>query len=185
MTEENNIEEGPVEEESVDENIQDDETDPLDEAIKDRDNYKSIAQRAQADLVNYRTRAAQELEETRRNLKMSIFHRVISVADDLSRAVDSIPEDSDAQWSDGVKLVLRNFENFLDIEGVKKIESLGAMFDPNFHEALMYEDDEVNDEGTIISIIQEGYQIDDKLLRPARVVVAKRPEIQTEQEQEE
>ena len=74
MTEENNIEEGPVEEESVDENIQDDETDPLDEAIKDRDNYKSIAQRAQADLVNYRTRAAQELEETRRNLKTSIFH---------------------------------------------------------------------------------------------------------------
>ena len=49
----------------------------------------------------------------------------------------------------------------------------------------MYEDDETNEEGTIISIIQEGYQIDDKLLRPARVVVAKKPEIKTEQEQEE
>ena len=59
------------------------------------------------------------------------------------------------------------------------------IFDPNFHEALMYEDDEINEEGTIISIIQEGYQIDDKLLRPARVVVAKKPEMQTEQEQEE
>ena len=184
MSEENDLEKESVEEELIEENIQDD-LDPIEEVIKDRDNYKSIAQRAQADLVNYRTRAAQELEETRRNLKMSIFHRVVSVADDLSRAVDSIPEDSDAQWSDGVKLVLRNFENFLEIEGVKKIESLGLIFDPNFHEALMYEDDEINEEGTIISIIQEGYQIDDKLLRPARVVVAKKPEMQTEQEQEE
>ena len=188
MSEENEIKNESEESEIVEENLQNEtneSVDPLEEALKDRDNYKSIAQRAQADLVNYRTRASQELEETRRNLKISIFHRVISVADDLSRAVESIPEDSDAQWSAGVKLVLRNFENFLDIEGVKKIESLGKEFDPNFHEALMYEDDETNEEGTIISIIQEGYQIDDKLLRPARVVVAKKPEIKTEQEQEE
>ena len=188
MSEENEIKNESEESEIVEENLQNEtneSVDPLEEALKDRDNYKSIAQRAQADLVNYRTRASQELEETRRNLKITIFHRVISVADDLSRAVESIPEDSDAQWSDGVKLVLRNFENFLDIEGVKKIESLGKEFDPNFHEALMYEDDETNEEGTIISIIQEGYQIDDKLLRPARVVVAKKPEIKTEQEQEE
>ena len=156
MSEENEIKNESEESEIVEENLlneTNESVDPLEEALKDRDNYKSIAQRAQADLVNYRTRASQELEETRRNLKITIFHRVISVADDLSRAVESIPEDSDAQWSDGVKLVLRNFENFLDIEGVKKIESLGKEFDPNFHEALMYEDDETSEDGTIISII--------------------------------
>ena len=90
MSEEYEIENESEESENVEENLQNEineSVDPLEEALKDRDHYKSIAQRAQADLVNYRTRASQELEETRRNLKISIFHRVISVADDLSRAV--------------------------------------------------------------------------------------------------
>lgn len=144
----------------------------FDEVLREKEQFRSIAQRAQADLVNYRNRAIQELEEARRTVKFGLLTRFLSVADDLSRAVDSVPNDSDQNWSEGILLVLRNLENIFEMEGVKKLEALGVQFDPYIHEALLYEENEDANEGEIITVIQEGYSINDRILRPSRVVVA-------------
>ena len=157
------------------------------ELVKEAEHYKSIAQRAQADLVNYRSRAAQELEETRRTIKFGILGRFLNVIDDLSRAVENVPDDVNEDWGQGFSLVLRNLENALEMEGVTKVDSLGAHFDPHLHDALMFEETEEKEEGLVTSVIQEGYKINDRILRPARVVVSKAPveETQTDKQEEE
>jgi len=157
------------------------------ELVKESEHYKSIAQRAQADLVNYRSRAAQELEETRRTIKFGILGRFLNVIDDLSRAVENVPDDVNEDWGQGISLVLRNLENALEMEGVTKVDSLGAHFDPHLHDALMFEETEEKEEGLVTSVIQEGYKINDRILRPARVVVSKAPveETQTDKQEEE
>lgn len=144
----------------------------FDEIVREKEQFRSIAQRAQADLVNYRNRATQELEEARRTVKFGLLTRFLAIADDLSRAVDSVPDDADQNWSAGILLVLRNLENIFEMEGVKKINALGTQFDPYLHEALLYEENEDANEGEIMTVIQEGYSINDRILRPSRVVVA-------------
>ena len=144
----------------------------LKDALKEKDRFQSIAQRAQADLVNYRSRAIQEQDEVRRTVRFAVISRFIGVADDLERAIDEIPDDIEKGWKEGIFLVLRNLENSLDIEGVKKIDVLGEIFDPYKHEALLYEKTSQSPEGTILNVIQNGYTLNDKILRPARVVVA-------------
>jgi molecular chaperone GrpE len=152
----------------------------IDESIEDAvdlsqeiDHYKSIAQRAQADLVNYRNRAIQELEETKRTVQFALLSRFISVVDDLERALENLPEEAQNEWSEGVALVLRNLEKILELEGVVQIESLGKPFDPKEHEALLYEENTEIEDGQIVSVIQQGYRLNERIIRPARVTVSK------------
>ena len=154
----------------------------LKEALKEKERFQSIAQRAQADLVNYRSRVIQEQEELRRTVKSGVLTRFIGIIDDLERAISEIPDTVETGWHEGIQLVLRNLENSLDIEGVKKIEALGVIFDPYKHEALLYEKTSESPEGTILNVIQNGYTLNDKILRPARVVVAQEDEIEQKQE---
>ena len=137
------------------------------------DHYKSIAQRAQADLVNYRNRAIQELEESKRTVQFGLLSRFISVVDDLERAMENLPEESQNEWSEGIALVLRNLEKILELEGVVQIESLGKPFDPKEHEALLYEENTEIEDGQIVSVIQQGYRLNERIIRPARVTVSK------------
>ena len=137
------------------------------------EHYKSIAQRAQADLVNYRNRATQEIEETKRIVQFGLLSRFISIVDDLERAIENLPEDSQNEWSEGVALVLRNLEKILELEGVVQIESLGKPFDPREHEALLYEENTETEDGLIINVIQQGYRLNERVIRPARVIVSK------------
>ena len=153
----------------------------FEEALREKEQFRSIAQRAQADLVNYRQRASQELEESRRTVQFGILSRFLGVADDLSRAIDNLPDDADETWIEGISLVARNLSNSLEIEGVQKIEAIGEQFDPYQHEAIMYEERCDEEEGTIVSVIQDGYKLNDRILRPARVVVAQAKNLQEEQ----
>ncbi len=137
------------------------------------DHYKSMAQRAQADLVNYRNRATQEIEETKRIVQFGLLSRFISVVDDLERAMENLPEEAQEEWSEGVALVLRNLEKILELEGVAQIESLGKPFDPREHEALLYEENTEIEDGLIVNVIQQGYRLNERIVRPARVVVSK------------
>ena len=156
----------------------------LEEALREKEQFRTMAQRAQADLVNYRNRAAQELEEARRTARFAILTRFLNVIDDLSRAVQSLPDGADDSWTEGISLVLRNLEKTFESEGISKIDSFGAEFDPYQHEALMYEQTEDAEEGTVVNVIQEGYKIGDRILRPARVVVAQKPEVLGEESEE-
>ena len=156
----------------VDVDIEEEVDDSLD-LSQEVSHYKSLAQRAQADLINYRNRATQEIEETKRVVQFGLLSRFISVVDDLERAMENLPEDAQNEWSEGVALVLRNLEKILELEGVVQIESMGKPFDPREHEALLYEENTENEDGVIINVIQQGYRLNERIIRPARVIVSK------------
>ena len=148
----------------------------LEEAEREREQFRGIAARAQADLVNYRRRAEEEKDEIRRNAKSTMLMKMLSTVDDLDRALALIPSDESAGWGEGIELVRRNVVNTLDTEGVTKVETLGRPYDPAFAEALLFRETEDEDEGTVIEVFKEGYMYKDRVLRAAQVVVAKRPE---------
>jgi molecular chaperone GrpE len=147
------------------------------------DHYKLIAQRAQADLVNYRNRANQEMEEAKRAVQFGVISRFISIVDDLERAVENVPEEAQIEWTEGVELVLRNLEKALELEGVSQIESLGKSFDPREHEALLYEENSDIEDGLILNVIQQGYRLNERIIRPARVIVSKFTEQENQEDQ--
>ena len=148
----------------------------LEEAEREREQFKSMAARAQADLVNYRRRAEEEKEEVQRSAKSNLLMKTLSTVDDLDRAIAMMPTDESAGWAEGIQLVRRNVVNMLDTEGVTKVESLGKPYDPAFAEALLFRETEDGEEGTVVEVFREGYMYKDRVLRAAQVVVAKRPE---------
>ena len=148
----------------------------LEESEREREQFRGMAARAQADLVNYRRRAEEEKEEIQRSAKSGLLMKMLSTVDDLDRALAMIPNDESAGWSEGIELVRRNVVNILDVEGVTKIESQGRPYDPAYAEALLFRETEDGDEGTVVEVFREGYIYKDRVLRAAQVVVAKRPE---------
>ena len=158
----------------------------LEEALREKDQFRAMAQRAQADLVNYRRRAAEEMDELRRAANSHLLLQLLSFLDDLDRALALVPDDAVAPgWMEGLQLVRRNMDNILDLEGVSKIEAEGKPFEPWEFEAVQYQETEDAEEGRVIEVVRNGYMHHDKVLRAAQVVVAKRPEPQTGQEANE
>ncbi len=131
--------------------------------------YLANWQRAQADFVNYKRRTEQERQEFNSFANANLLMGLLPVLDDLERAIEAVPAKyKKSDWVEGVRLVQRKFKTSLEGQGVKQIQSLGEHFDPNFHEALRQDNGE---EGIIIEEFQKGYMFNDRLLRPARVVV--------------
>ena len=98
----------------------------MEEALREKEQFRTMAQRAQADLVNFKRRAAEEQGELRRNANSQLIQKVLSVVDDLERAIALIPENSVASgWLEGLQLVRRNLDNVLATEGVTKIDAEG------------------------------------------------------------
>ena len=146
----------------------------LDEALREKDQFRTMAQRAQADLINYKRRAAEELDEARRDANDRLLLRMLSIVDDLDRAVDMLPEgDVAPAWREGLLLVQRNFENALGSEGVTKIEALGQPFEPWECEAVSYEEAPGEEEGKVVGVVREGYKRRERVLRAAQVIVSK------------
>ena len=135
--------------------------------------------RTMADMENLRKRTEREKSDTARYAISSFARDVLTVGDNLRRTVEHVPPDAAAQdpalksFLDGVELTERELLNVLERHGVTRIDPLGARFDPNFHQA-MYEV-EKNDvpEGTVVDVMQGGYTIGERCLRPALVAVAK------------
>ena len=153
----------------------------LEEALREKEQFRTMAQRAQADLINYKRRAAEEREELARAVNSQLILRVLSIADDLGRALALVPEDAVAPgWLEGIQLVERNLDNVLESEGVTKIEAEGRPFEPREHEAISYEETPGSAEGTVVRVIRDGYKLHDKVLRAAQVAVSKPPETEDE-----
>lgn len=146
----------------------------LNETRKERDNFKSIAQRAQADLINYRARALDEKNEAVKNTTIELLMKILSVVDDLERAINLIPDEAVPQgWIEGLELVQRNLSSILNSEGVKRLDSLNNIFDPRQHEALSYQESEEFDEDIVVEVFREGYELNGKIIRAAQVIVSK------------
>lgn len=136
--------------------------------------YLDLAQRAQADFVNYKRRTTQELEQKIRDANGALLTQLLPVIDDLQRALASIPADlAEHPWPQGVGLISQKLEGILQRQGLEQIGGEGDRFDPHIHEAVAYEEHPVYDEGQVASVYRVGYRLNDRVLRPAQVVVAR------------
>lgn len=130
--------------------------------------------RVSADFENYKKRSAREMEEFRKYANQTLLKEMLTVVDNLELAINSSNhrKKTDKNMIEGLNLtlheILRVFERF----NVKPIEARGQKFDPAFHEAVMQEETDDFPENTVVSEFQKGYLIQDRLLRPAMVVVA-------------
>ena len=135
--------------------------------------------RAYADAENTKKRCAQEIEKNNKYAISSFAKNLLSVADNLDRALKSIPEDKKDDCEHlknllaGVEMTQHELTKVFEKFGIKKMEIIGTKFDPNFHQVIQEVEDKEKANGTIISELQSGYMINDRILREAMVVVSK------------
>jgi molecular chaperone GrpE len=127
-------------------------------------------QRVKAEFDNYRKRAARDQESLVARAGERIVKELLPVLDDLERALEAAHAHEEAKLEEGVKLVHRQLEQILEREGLAPVETDGK-FDPHVHEALLTQPSAA-EEGAVIEVLQKGYRLGDRVLRPARVVVA-------------
>lgn len=124
--------------------------------------------RAQADLQNYQKRIEKDMENIKENIKNKYILEIIDLMELIQKAIN------DNNPKEGLGLILKNIENFLEKEDVKSIESIGKKFDHNYHHALSTSQKNDCDDGTIVEEIKKGYKINDKVIRPSQVIVSKK-----------
>jgi molecular chaperone GrpE len=130
-------------------------------------------QRAQAEFANYKKRIARDQEQLYLDAGARIIKRYLEIVDDLERALENRPANGEgAEWASGIELIYRKFQAFLEGEGVTKMQALGEAFDPNLHEAIAKEENMDYASGAVSEVVQPGYMIGDRVLRPAIVKVA-------------
>jgi molecular chaperone GrpE len=135
--------------------------------------------RTMADMENLRRRTEREKTDTARYAISNFARDVLTVGDNLQRTIDHVPAEASAQdpalksFLDGVELTERELLNVLERHGVTRIEPRGQRFDPNCHQAMYEVPDPSVPEGTVVDVMQAGYVIGDRCLRPALVAVAK------------
>ena len=127
--------------------------------------------RLAADFDNYKKRAARERAEYVALANERLLKELLPILDDLERALNAAELHEEAQLEDGVRLVHRALASLLEKQGVKEIATDGK-FDPHVHEALLAQPSEEAEQGDVIDVIQKGYTLGDRVVRPARVIVA-------------
>jgi molecular chaperone GrpE len=137
----------------------------------ERDEYLALAQRVQADFENYRKRALRDQERLVAHAHERLVRELLPILDDLERALEAAERHEEAQLVDGVKLVRKSLRAALAKEGLTEIDTSGA-FDPHVHEALLTQPAEDAEPGSVLDVVQRGYRLGDKVVRPARVIVA-------------
>ena len=141
-------------------------------ALKDR------ALRAMAETENIRRRAQKEKEDTAKFAVSSFARDVLTVADNLARAVEAMPSDKAddpvfGNMREGISAVERELHGLFERHGIVRIEAMGQKFDPNYHQAMFEVPTAEQNPGTVVQVIQSGYVLHGRLLRPAMVGVAK------------
>jgi molecular chaperone GrpE len=132
--------------------------------------YKDGWMRSQAEFVNYKNRMQRDNEMMYASMKGDIIKKVLPALDDLERALQNRPAED--AWVNGIELIARKLQNMLEAEGIKRIEADGVEFDPNFHEAISHEPADGVESGHVIAVVQNGYMLGERVIRPAMVRVA-------------
>ncbi len=152
--------------------------DPAQEQIDYRNKYL----RVMAEFENYRKRTNAEKADWIRHATKELALHVCDVLDNFERALlQAKAEDLESPFGKGITLIEKQLEKSLEKEGVKKIEALGKEFDPEFHEALAHIPSEY-EENIVAAIVQNGYTMHDKVIRPVRVAVSNGKEMNTQEE---
>jgi len=153
----------------------------LEENLRDEiEQLRDEKLRLLADMENLRKRSDRDRMDSIRYGNINFARDILSLGDNLSRALDAIPKDAEKTETitnliNGLRMVQREFTSILEKHGIKKIEALNKRFDHNFHQAMMEIESEEVEEGIVIQEIQSGYNMHDRLLRPSMVGVAKKP----------
>jgi molecular chaperone GrpE len=143
--------------------------------------------RVSAEFENYKKRAAREMNDFRKFANESFVKAMLPVIDNLDRAIESSNNEkhADSSMVEGVNMTLKEILKVLEQFSVKRFDSLGNTFDPGLHQAIMQEETEGHAENSVVKELQKGYMIHDRLLRPAMVVVSKKPENKKKKDQTE
>ena len=144
----------------------------LAEAQRERDDFKDRWLRKTAEFDNYRKRVERERREQAGQAVVDLLQELLLVVDDFDRAL-TVGGDEGGAYRKGVELIHGKLHDLLRKQGVKAMDVLGADFDPNIHMAVMHEESAEHREGEVIGELQKGYMLNDRLLRPAMVKVAK------------
>lgn len=145
----------------------------LEQAQEKAAEYLEGWQRARAEFLNYKKRIERDQAQTYQNAVGSVVKRYLPVVDDLERALNNKPQDAEgAAWAIGIELIYRKLATALEADGVTTMDAQGKSFDPTYHEAISMEPSEQRESGEIIEVVQKGYVLGDRVLRPAIVRVA-------------
>ena len=170
-----NVEDGDNVSEEI---LLEDETTELEEVKSDEDIIKDLEDqvlRAKAEVQNVRRIAAQEVTKARLFGVEALAKEFLSVSDNLERAVISCEDSEEINViKEGLELTLKSLESSLSSAGIKAIEFNDKSFDPEKHEAISVIEDDTLEQNTIIDVVQKGYTIMDRILRPSKVVFSKK-----------
>lgn len=137
------------------------------------DAYLDLAQRTQADFANYRKRIEREREADAEVAQAGLMRSLLSIFDDLDRAVSVAPAPTEGSWSEGVRLIHRKVQQWFEAHQVRRVDRVGEPFDPAVHEAVAYEERPGFAEGQVATVMRPGYVMSERVLRPAQVTVAR------------
>jgi len=144
---------------------------------QERDQFLELLQRTQADFENYQKRNQREREQERKYMHRALAFDLLPVIDNLERAAAAAKTAHETgPLVQGVKMVLDQFLNLLQRHGISRIDAEGKPFDPNLHQAMMKQPAPEVPPTTVLTVLENGYLIHDRVLRPARVVVYAGPE---------
>lgn len=147
------------------------------EEVKQKEcEYLSGWQRERAEFFNYKKRIEREQAQGGQNAFANAIRRYLDIADDLERALKSKNRPAEGEsgtWAEGIDLIHRKMLAAFEADGIKLIDTNGKFFDPNLHEAISHEDSPNHESGQIIEVVQPGYILGDRVIRPARVRVAR------------
>lgn len=135
--------------------------------------YNNRYLRAQADFDNFRRRTLKEKEELAQYASMKLITQLLPVVDNFGRALQTSGDQSDSQsFHKGVDMIYRQLLQVLEAEGLKAMEPVGQPFDPEMHQAIMQVESDEHEEGIVVEVVQPGYWLKDKVIRPAMVKVS-------------
>lgn len=158
--------------------------DPLAQLTAERDQLKDRLLRLAAELENYKKRSEREKAEFLKRANENLLRDLLPVVDNLERALQHAEQADKDSMLQGLELTHQELMKVLSRHGLERIEALGQPFDPERHEAMMQQEDLEAEPNTVINELQKGYLYHGRLLRPAMVVVSKRPESTEDQEEE-
>jgi molecular chaperone GrpE len=148
--------------------------DPLTKALADATKYKDAWMRTAADFDNFRKRSRRELDDARKAGREELLKELLPTFDNLERAIVASKSATDVKGvTDGITMILKQFESTLGRVNITKVATVGSMFDPQVHEAIQQIETNDHPPGTVVAEVQPGYLNGERLVRAAMVVVAK------------
>lgn len=149
---------------------------PLEEAQQELAKWKDHALRTAADLENFRKRAARERLEALQYGKQGLLEDLLPILDNFEMGMSAAEQDSSSMIYIGMNMVRQQLKDFLVGQGLQEVAAAGEMFDPNVHEAVSEEASDTVEEGRVVRVLRRGFKLQERLVRPASVIVAKKPE---------